>query len=339
VCAPGIGVLAGRSVLGNSLVYNGLRVPRPERKLIERIRSLAAQGKLRPGAVVTGIGDDCAVLRPVGNRDILVTTDFSLEGVHFRREWHPAESVGHRCLTRGLSDIAAMGGDPFAVFLSLALPVGLPQRWVDGFYKGLLRLAERHGATLAGGDTAQSPGGVLADIMVVGSVPRGKALLRSGAKPGDKVYVTGKLGLGGATVRRLYAGERVRPVGAYFYPEPRVKVGRSLRRSASAAIDISDGLSTDLSHICEEGGVGAVIYSGSVPIAAGATLEDALRGGDDYELLFTSSTRVPSESAGVAVSEIGEIVNRRGMWIQDEQGRSKGLKAQGWEHFRESTNE
>jgi thiamine-monophosphate kinase len=310
-------------------------VPRPERQLIERVRSLAQARKTGRRALITGIGDDSAVLRPPSGHELLVTTDFSLEGVHFRRRWHPPESVGHRCLARGLSDIAAMGGEPLAVFLSLALPGDIPQGWVDRFMEGLLELASQHGVALAGGDTAQSPAGVLADIMVIGSVPRGKALLRSEAKAGDRICVTGKLGLGGATVSRMYAGDRVRPASArsYFFPEPRVEVGQKLRGSASAMIDISDGLSTDLSHICEESKVGALVYASAIPVANNAELGDALYGGDDYELLFTSSKRVPSEIAGVAATEIGEVVKRPGMWIQDERGRTRQLKAKGWEHF------
>ena len=145
-------------------------MPLAERKLIERIaQSSRAQGSSK--LIVQGIGDDCAVLRVPEGHQTLVTTDFSLEGVHFRREWHPADAVGHRCLIRGLSDIAAMGGEPLAAFLSLALPAELPQRWADGFLKGMLALARRFGVTLAGGDIAQSPAGVLADITVVGSVP------------------------------------------------------------------------------------------------------------------------------------------------------------------------
>ncbi len=132
-------------------------VPRPERQLIARVRSLAEAAKSRRTGIIKGIGDDCAVLRPPAGHELLVTTDFSLEGVHFRREWHPPESVGHRCLTRGLSDIAAMGGEPLAVFLSLALPGDLAQSWVDRFMRGLLRLAAEYRVPLAGGDTAQSP--------------------------------------------------------------------------------------------------------------------------------------------------------------------------------------
>src|ERR1700746_1039595 len=143
-------------------------MPLSERKLIERIRRSARGG----GGVVTGIGDDCAVLRIPSGHEMLVTTDFSIENVHFRRDWHSPEVVGWRCLTRGLSDIAAMGGEPHAAFLSLALPRRLPQNWVDRFIGGLLSLAREFKVSLAGGDTAQSPTGVLADIMVIGSVPR-----------------------------------------------------------------------------------------------------------------------------------------------------------------------
>src|SRR5713101_535198 len=144
--------------------YHGFALPLPERTLIASIRR---RGRRFP-AVITGIGDDSAVLRIPENHEMLVTTDFSLEGVHFRRQWHPPQSVGHRCLTRGLSDIAAMGGYPVAAFLSLALPAKLPQHWVDGFLGGLLKLAGQFKVELAGGDTALSPGGILADIVVVG---------------------------------------------------------------------------------------------------------------------------------------------------------------------------
>lgn len=309
-------------------------VPLPERELIRRIRSAAGK---RAGALVRGIGDDCAVLRPPRGHELLVTTDFSLEGVHFRRDWHPAKSVGHRCLARGLSDIAAMGGQPLAAFLSLAAPGDVPQRWVDAFIKGLLQLADESGVTLAGGDTARSPGGVVADIVVLGSVPNGEALVRSGARAGDAIYVTGRLGGSAAAVAALQVGRKLRPQShaAHFYPTPRIDIGRVLRGVASAAIDLSDGLSTDLAHLCEESGVGAVIRAASIPVARGATLEQALHGGEDYELLFTSRQRMPKRLAGVATTRIGEIVAQRGMWMEDERGR-RPLPARGWEHFRRS---
>ena len=205
--------------------------------------------------------------------EALVTTDFSLEDVHFRREWHPPESVGHRCLARGLSDIAAMGGLPHAAFLSLALPADLAQKWVDGFLRGLLKLAGHYSVQLAGGDTAQSPDGILADIVVLGSVPAGKAILRSGARAGDLLYVTGMLGSSAAALNDLRDGKKLRPSShpRHFYPEPRIAVGRFLREKklASAMIDISDGLSTDLGHICEESKTGAVVYSDALPLVSG----------------------------------------------------------------------
>ena len=155
-------------------------MPLAEKALIERIRKSVKPH--RAAQIIRGIGDDCAVLRVPRGNDMLVTTDFTLEKVHFRREWHAPEIVGRRCLTRGLSDIAAMGGEPLAAFLSLALPRTLPQRWVDRFMNGFLELAAEFGVTLAGGDVAQSPAGVLADIILIGSVPKGRAILRSSAR-------------------------------------------------------------------------------------------------------------------------------------------------------------
>jgi thiamine-monophosphate kinase len=240
-----------------------------EKLLIERIRRSAARGSHGAGP---GIGDDCAVLRLPPGHEALVTTDFTLEDIHFRRDWHPADSVGHRCLARGLSDVAAMGGVPKAAFLSLALPSDLPQKWVDQFVGGLLKLAKRYSVRLAGGDTAHSPGGILADIVVLGSAPAGKAILRSGAKPGDLLYVTGTLGSSVAALNRLRDGENLRPRShlKHFYPEPRIAVGQFLREKklASAMIDISDGLSTDLAHICDESKTGAIIYKDLLSIVS-----------------------------------------------------------------------
>ncbi|HET7442608.1 MAG TPA: thiamine-phosphate kinase, partial [Terriglobales bacterium] len=219
-------------------------MPLSEKALIERVRrKVRRAGRTRE--LIAGIGDDCAVLRIPARHDALITTDFSLEGIHFRRDWHPPEVVGHRCLTRGLSDIAAMGGKPIAAFLSLALPAKLPQNWVDGFMRGFLELARKFGVPLAGGDTAESPAGILADIVVLGSVPRGTAVLRSGAKPGDHIYVTGKLGASAAVIEMLrgQTKRKLRPTDfpAHFSPTPRVTIGRILREKkiASAMIDIS----------------------------------------------------------------------------------------------------
>jgi len=174
--------------------------------------------------------------------EVLVTTDLSLENVHFRRDWHPRNRSDIVCLARGLSDIAAMGGQPIGAFLSLALPAKLPPTWVDGFLRGLLALASQHGVTLAGGDTAQSPGlgssaNILADIVVVGSTPRGKALRRSGATSGDSIYVTGKLGASALALEALFSKPKTRldpkKYPGHFYPQPRLAIGRYLRDHVS----------------------------------------------------------------------------------------------------------
>ena len=326
-------------------------MPLPEKALVAQIRRMAnpsIRGRNgRPNrAVLTGIGDDCAVLRPLPGRDSLVTTDFTLEGIHFRRDWHPPESVGHRCLARGLSDIAAMGGEPVAVFLSLALPRDLRQAWVDRFARSLISLADTHDAPIAGGDTAESPDGILADIIVVGSVPKGKAILRSGAKAGDRIYVSGELGGSAAAVVRMRGGGKVKPRDyvRHFYPEPRVELGRVLREKklASAMIDTSDGLSTDLAHICEESGVGAEIDSSLIPRAhvgkpaREVDLDLALHGGEDYELLFTASQekRIPRHIAGVDITQIGRITRTRGIFVRNSKGVGYEMHPRGWEHFR-----
>lgn len=327
-------------------------MPLPEKALIAQIRRMAnpsIRGRNgRPNrAVLTGMGDDCAVLRPLAGRDSLVTTDFTLEGIHFRRDWHPPESVGHRCLARGLSDIAAMGGEPVAVFLSLALPRDLRQAWVDRFARSLISLADMHGAPVAGGDTAESPDGILADIIVVASVPKGKAILRSGAKAGDRIYVSGELGGSAAAVVRMRSGGgKVKPRDyvRHFYPEPRIDLGRVLREKnlASAMIDTSDGLSTDLAHICEESGVGAEIDSSLIPRAhvgkpaREVDLDLASHGGEDYELLFTASQekRIPRHIAGVDITQIGRITRTRGIFVRNSKGVGYEMHPRGWEHFR-----
>jgi thiamine-monophosphate kinase len=318
-------------------------MPLGEKKLIQQIRRSARGG----GAVVEGIGDDCAVLRVPPGHELLVTTDFTIEKVHFRRDWHRPELVGRRCLTRGLSDIAAMGGEPRAAFLSLAVAGDIPRRWVDGFLKGLLDLADEFKVPLAGGDTAQSAGGIQADIVVVGSVPKGKAVLRSGAKAGEHIYVTGELGAAAAALSQLAESKPVgtkyfRPLSRKSGPRARIAVGQRLRQKglASAMIDLSDGLSTDLGHICEESHVGAVIDAEAIPRAKfglgkkRVALDFALHGGDDYELLFTSATAVPPRVAGVRVTRIGRTTKSAGMRLIGADGKARRLKTEGWEHFK-----
>jgi thiamine-monophosphate kinase len=317
-------------------------LPLAERKLIERIRQRSGNAS---GAVIHGVGDDCAVVRlPSGQHDLLVTTDLSVEDVHFRRLWHPPHSAGHRCLARGLSDIAAMGGQPVACFLSLGLPFRLAQRWVDSFLQGVEQLARRFKIQLAGGDISSAPK-ITADIVVAGQVPRGKAVLRSGACPGDRIYVTGELGGSAAVLKRLFAGERIRTARSnrHFYPEPRVDVGHRLLRNglATAMIDISDGLSVDLGHICRESGVAARIEASEVPVARTADLKLALHGGEDYELLFTApfKARIAETIDGVRITQIGAIVTQSqkdyssAIKILEDNGKWRTLAPRGWQHF------
>jgi thiamine-monophosphate kinase len=349
--------------------------------LIERIRSGWGSPARGGRGVTLGIGDDCAILRPPRGHEVLVTTDFSLEGRHFRRDWHPPESAGHRALARGLSDLAAMGARPLAAFLSLALPpemlaaqAGL--RWVERFFQGMRGLADRTDVPLAGGDTSESPCGlVLADIVLVGSAPAGRALRRSGAKAGDSIYVTGELGGAAAELKemeRRNAGAGRRPTSQkrdvghqqptlsgeagkdgppssvrhpQMYPEPRLATGQALlrRHLATAAIDLSDGLSTDLAHLCGGSGVGAEIETGALPIhplalaigVAEQALALALHGGEDYELLFTApaATQMPRSIARVRVTRIGQVAHGPAISLIDPGGHRRPLKPGGWEHF------
>jgi thiamine-monophosphate kinase len=270
-----------------------------ELEIIERLQRRVPVSK---GQLVLGIGDDCAIFRPRGSsEDLLFTTDLLIEGVHFR-PGTAAEAVGYRALTRGLSDIAAMGGKPKFCLVSLAMP-GTWLRHLDAFYRGLLGLARRHDVLLAGGDMAHSPK-LTVDIIVCGAVPRGRALRRDGAKPGDTIYVSGPLG------RAAAGGYRAKPV-------PRLAEGRRLRGRATACMDLSDGLSIDLLRLCEASGVSAELYK--VPIARGATIDQALHGGEDYELLYTGPSGLPGISIGTVgggmpgmVTLHGELIEPRG---------------------------
>ena len=302
-----------------------------ELQLIRRIRAGAAS---RNGAVRVGIGDDCAVLRVPAGHEMVVTTDLSLEGRHFRRDWHSPQSAGHRCLARGLSDIAAMGGRPLAAFLSIALPKGFNINWLDGFMEGFNALAAEHGVELAGGDTAEAPvEEILADVIVIGVVRQGRALLRSGARTGDDIYVTGSLGGSAVELEEMRVGGLRRERGPQSFPEPRLAVGLELakRGIAASCMDLSDGLSSDLRRLGEASGVGAEIDAAAIPVGVGATLEQALHGGEDYELLFTArpGVKVPRRIAGIGVTRIGTVVAGAGVWSD---GRE--LQAAGWEHFR-----
>ncbi len=273
------------------------------------LESIGRRARLppRPGLVL-GMGDDCAIYRPRGApEDLLFTTDLLIEGVHFRHDTHPPEAAGHKALARGLSDIAAMGGTPRFCLLSLAVGARAGAPWIGRFYDGLLRLARSAGAPLAGGDLARARS-TACDIVVCGAVPRGRALRRDGARPGDAIYVSGGLGGSALGLKRKTGKAWAR----HLRPQPRLDLGVFLRERlrASAAMDLSDGLSLDLHRLALASGLEAAI--GPPPRFPGATLEHALHGGEDYELLFTVRPRiaVPPTFAGLPLTRIG--VMRRG---------------------------
>jgi thiamine-monophosphate kinase len=319
---------------------------------------LAARTGLR---VKLGIGDDAAILSPGGGSDWIFTCDSFIEGVHFLRDLHPADSVGYKSLARATSDIAAMGGLPRAFLLTLALPETLTGRWLDQFLAGMKRAARSLGVRLIGGDTTKSPR-VFISITVLGEAPRGRAVARSGARPGDLIYVSGRLGraqLGLELVRRrLAASKRNEPalrdaLRQHLYPEIRIELGAWLaqKRTASAMMDISDGLSTDLPRLCLASTVGARIDSQRVPcvqLPKGTArklrgvrldaLQLALDGGEDYELLFTVPRRNVAKLRGAPgfsqLTAIGEIMRDRKILLVDSASRSLPLKSAGWDPFR-----
>ncbi len=325
--------------------------PSNETQLIERIRRrLPARSR----ALRIGIGDDAAVLEPPPRgAEWVLTCDAFLENVHFLAAAHPPEVVGYKALARAASDIVAMGAAPKFFLLSLALPARRAGDWLDDFLRGMARAARRFGLVLAGGDTAKHPT-VAINITVIGEAPRGRVVLRSGARPGDVLCVSGRLGAAHLGLELFLCGlHRERRWRAllqtHLYPPLRLALGQWLagRAMASAMIDTSDGLSTDLAHICEASGVGARVFAGRIPavlVPEGLrarsfdAFELALHGGEDYELLFTVPRRrlkkLPRFFRGVRITSIGEIVRDRKVVLVGKDGRESPLTPRGWDHFR-----
>jgi thiamine-monophosphate kinase len=326
-----------------------------EGEFVRWLRTLTA-GK--SPQVRVGVGDDAALVRVGHNRDLILTVDLSIEGVHFKPGLHPARSVGHRALARSLSDIAAMGGVPRFALISVAFPRAVSRSWIEEFYRGVLELAARFRVDVIGGDTSIVRRTAMIDVTLAGEVPRGKGLLRSGARAGDQIFVSGWLGQSARGLeilksqvrgkkrtrgRRQEISETAAAVKAHLYPEPRCELGRWLQRSGvpSALMDISDGLSTDLTRLCEASGVGARVDAWRIPGPAGVppvhSLELALNGGEDYELLFTVPKRmlakVSSMYHGVPLNSIGRISRTRKVTLVDQDGRQSPLAPAGYDHF------
>jgi thiamine-monophosphate kinase len=298
-----------------------------EDELIAQLARMAPAPAQR-GAVI-GIGDDCAAIACPPGEELLLTTDMSIENVHFLPEVHPAAAVGHKALARGLSDIAAMGGTPRYFLVSLALAPWTRTVWVRRFYRGMLELAGRYDTQLIGGDLGHAA--VLAcDVTVVGTAPTGKALRRSGSRPGDLLYVSGRLG--GAALG--LSSRRGRAWQAHLKPSPRVELGQFLRElGATAAMDVSDGFALDLSRLLAASSAAATIDV-PVPRFAGATEGEALSGGDDYELLFTLPPEIepPARFGGVALTRLGHIRKGRAGSIRY---LGRALAPRGYDHLRD----
>ena len=323
-----------------------------ERALIERVaRKVPSRfgGNLR-----VGIGDDAAIVRPRYGVEWVLTTDAFLENVHFLLRAHPPEAVGYKALARAASDLAAMGARPLYFLLSLALPSSCTGKWFDHFLEGMSRAARNFGLTLAGGDTTCSPLASI-NLTLVGEVNPGRAVLRSGARSGNLICVSGTLGEAELGLRLLQRGwdkkKWKKLLQKHFYPEPRLALGEWLSKSgtATAMIDTSDGLSTDLANLCEASGLGARVWAEKIPKVAVPSdarklgldsLSLALDGGEDYELLFTVPRRLekhlPRAVRGVPITVIGEITRGRRILLIDDAGLTRPLPAQGWDPFRKT---
>jgi thiamine-monophosphate kinase len=335
---------------------------RSEFDFIEQLRRRLAT-KRDPSNTTIGVGDDAAILRQSSGRDTVVTTDLLIEDIDFHRQSSNPKLLGHKALAVSLSDIAAMGARPRWALSSIGVPIDVwNSTCVDEFYDGFFELANKYDVTLIGGDVSRTPDKIVIDSIVIGECSSGRSVLRSGARPGDHVFVTGELGGAAAGLRMIERGARLdKPVAEedkelvhslllrHLSPEPRVGWGLVLGQEnlATAMIDISDGLSSDLHHLCRESGVGAVIESGLIPTDQRVTeicgrraldpLLLALHGGEDFELLFTVAAenvpKLPRKVDGVGVTEIGRIVPRDEGVRLSEGSRVWELKAEGWEHF------
>lgn len=320
--------------------------------LIRNIQELFP--RTSPGSIV-GIGDDSAVLRCSRSAALLATTDMLLENVHFDLSYTDFFSLGWKSAAVNLSDIAAMGGTARFLLTALGIPSYVTAEQIRQFYRGVRELCKMYGTALVGGDTCGSRDGFVVCITALGETIKARAIVRSGASPGDRIYVTGSLGDSAAGMEILKrraggnsAGER-RLIQKHLRPVPRLDVGRALARAgiASAMIDVSDGLSSDLGHICEESRVGAEVIADTVPVSDSilklrgrldkAPLDYALGGGEDYELLFTvPAPRIPklrSLTLDVPITEIGLVIATRRCYLKSD-GKRKLLRPLGYDHFR-----
>lgn len=321
------------------------------------IERIGAAGLPRAVDVCCGIGDDCAVLACENDRVRLITSDLMVEGVHFVVERTDPDWLGHKLLAVNLSDIAAMGGEPREAVVSLAVPPDLDVGFMERVYRGLRELASRFGVNVVGGDTTRSTGPLVMNLTLTGEMDRDRVCYRSGATPGDLIYVSGTLGDSAAGLK-LALGDAVACseedreflLRRHHRPEPRVALGRNLAATGAvtAMLDLSDGMASDLRHICRQSGVSAVIDETTLPVSpafrrfsehsdAGARCLE-ISGGEDYELLFTVAHErredVEALGARLGISCVGRIVPGDGrVFLENQKGARSELKARGFEHF------
>ncbi len=313
-------------------------LPTRENTLIDRILGLA-EGLGRTGVRV-GIGDDAAVLLAGSDdEEALVTTDQVIEDTHFRRDVHPPGPLGRKTITRGLSDIAAMGGRPTWFALSLSIPADLEFEWLEQYLTEMFSVRPTlavQAFPLVGGDVARGPF-FGACVTVGGAAPRGEALLRSAARPGDELFVSGRLGGSALGFERLTAGADHRDPAVLRHTSPvaRLALGQKLRElGVRAALDLSDGLSRDALRLAEASAVAVVLEAKTIPQFPGAGLERALHGGEEYELLFAAapSVEIPAEVEGVPLTRIGRVKAGEGLWLE-QSGIRQRLEPRTFEHF------
>ena len=324
---------------------HGPAVSIDEFELIERFFRRSNQGD---PYVALGAGDDCALLAASRGEQWAVSTDTLIEGVHFFPDVDPA-ALGHKSLAVNLSDLAACGATPRCFFLAIALP-RVDEGWLAGFSRGLYALADAHQCVLAGGDTTRSPDGIVVTITAMGTVPAGRALLRSGARIGDDIWVSGDLGDAalGLAFRRgdieLPTSEAEHVIARLERPTPRVRLAERLRGVASGAIDVSDGLVGDMRHVLRASAVGAVIEWARVPRSPVLQRQPiavqqrcALTGGDDYELLFTAASTRHAEVIAAAetesVTRIGTVTATADLAVLDERGAPVDTGTGAYDHF------
>ncbi len=305
---------------------------------------------VRHSALTLGVGDDCALLQPRADHELAISTDMLVEGRHFFSD-ADANALGHKALAVNLSDLAAMGAEPLAFTLALALP-SIDENWLSAFSKGLFALADQHNIALIGGDTTKGP--LTMSITVFGDIPTGQALRRSQAKVGDDIWVSGTLGDARLALSAMQ-GKLVLETHAFnqaavhlHRPTPRIALGMALRDVAHAAIDISDGLLGDLQHVLKQSNVGATLQADDLPLGeilkstqtTTVCHEFALNGGDDYELCFTAPTskreavHLAANIANTVVTRIGQITAAREINILNAAGEALAISSNSYDHFK-----